>query len=674
MNLNDLEELGKKTFEQFPMAKKTAKRVYHGVSTALDGQRFHQIGDLYRVSPDDSYEYLCGYYDKSPWDMDDRFLLALKVRGSWKSVAPKEYGIVCVIDTHNENKVFKIGISHSWNVQQGCMAQWLGPDFRERIIYNDFREGHYCSVIYNLRERREERILNAPVYDVSRDGKTALSLDFSRLHRMRPGYGYSNLPDDSVGQLCPDSPCIWKINLESGRIDDLLRYTDLVSFEPDETMKNAEHKVNHLMISPDGKRFMLLHRWFNKGRKHTRLVTVNMDGTLLYNLSDDGFVSHCYWKNDREILSFLRKDETGKHYYLMKDKSQDYSLLWPELNTDGHCSYSSDGKMIVTDTYPDRKRTASVYLCSEQENCSTVLARVHAPFRYDFECRCDLHPRWDREGDLICIDSVHEGKRGIYVIRTPKYYLHHPVDTKIPRIIHSVWVGGAMKSPNVLRSEKSWHFFCPGFQFMEWNENNFNIENCDSAYVKEAYKTGKWAFVSDYIRLKALYEYGGIYMDSDMEMFRNPEYLLSGTGFVGAESRHTISCGVIGTVPRAPWIGDLIKEYDKLNFIKEDGSLDLLPITKRMQSYFEEKFNYQPSDEIQEVSPGVFVYPTEYFAPLNCYTGINHMTSNTFSFHHGDNSWKSASDKVKKKFMQYGTRVIGEDNRAALVKMKDMFK
>ena len=160
---------------------------------------------------------------------------------------------------------------------------------------------------------------------------------------------------------------------------------------------------------------MVLHRWFQKGRKHTRLVTVNVDKTEMYNLSDDVFVSHCYWKNDQEILSFLRKKETGNHYYLMKDQTQEYKMYWPELNTDGHCSYSPDGKYIITDTYPNRKRIASVYLCTEEDNRSRRIARVFSPFRYDNDCRCDLHPRWNRKGDKVCIDSVHDGRRGLYI-------------------------------------------------------------------------------------------------------------------------------------------------------------------------------------------------------------------------------------------------------------------
>lgn len=420
MGFVELEQMGKQALEQFPIIKRSAKRVYQLASVATSNEKFKSEGDVVRVSPDDGFEYFYGYYDKSPWDATDRYMICIKVKQAYKSVAPKEPGVVGVLDTEDSNKFIKIGITHSWNVQQSCMAQWMGPDFKTKILYNDFRDGHYCAVIYNFKEQKEESVLPMAAYDVARDGSFILSLDFSRLHRMRPGYGYSNLPDTTKGVLCPNQGCIWKVDVADGKVTELFKYTDFAAFEPDESMNGAEHKVNHLMISPNGKRFMVLHRWFQKGRKHTRLVTVNIDKTEMYNLSDDVFVSHCYWKNDEEILSFLRKKETGNHYYLMKDKTQKYKMYWPELNTDGHCSYSPDGRYIITDTYPNRKRIASVYLCTEEDNRSRRIARVSAPFRYDNDCRCDLHPRWNREGTKVCIDSVHDGRRGLYVINIPK--------------------------------------------------------------------------------------------------------------------------------------------------------------------------------------------------------------------------------------------------------------
>lgn len=438
MGFVEIEQAGKRMFEQFPVIKRSAKRVYQLASVATSKEKFKSEGDVVRVSPDDCYEYFYGYYDKSPWDATDHYMICLKVKQAYKSVAPKEPGIVGVLDTEDNNKFIEIGTTHSWNVQQSCMAQWMGPDYKSHILYNDFRDGYYCSVIYNFETRKEEKILSMAAYDVARDGSFILSLDFSRLHRMRPGYGYSNLPDTTNGELCPNKGCIWKVDIATGEVEELFKYTDFAAFEPDESMAGAEHKVNHLMISPNCKRFMVLHRWFQRGRKHTRLVTVNIDKSEMYNLSDDVFISHCYWKNNNEILSFLRKKETGNHYYLMKDKTQEYRMYWSELNTDGHCSYSPDGSLIITDTYPNRKRIASVYLCTEADNRSRQIARLSAPFRYDNDCRCDLHPRWNRAGDKICIDSVHEGKRELYVIPVPTVDMKRYA--KVAEAMHSVTV------------------------------------------------------------------------------------------------------------------------------------------------------------------------------------------------------------------------------------------
>ncbi len=673
MDFVDIENAGKRMFEQFPVVKRGLKRVYQLTSYALSDEKIKSEGDLVRVTPDDGYEYFYGYYDKSPWDATDRYMLALRVRQSYKSVAPKEPGVIVLIDTKNGNRVYRIAVTHSWNVQQGCMAQWLGPDFHSHIIYNDFRDGHYCSVIYNLKTRSEEKVLSMPVYDVAKNGSYALSLDFSRLHRLRPGYGYSNLPDATKGELCPDQPCIWKIDLESGKVGNLFKYTDFASFEPDPSMEGAEHKVNHIMISPNGKRFMVLHRWFYKGRKHTRLVTVNVDGTDMYNLSDDVFVSHSFWKNDEEILSFLRKPETGDHYYLMKDKTQEYKLLWPELNTDGHCSYSPDKSMVITDTYPNRKRLASIYLCTENDNKARQIAKVFSPFRYDNDCRCDLHPRWNREGNQVCIDSAHEGKRGIYVISVPELKVkHNDLETseKIPRIIHSIWIGGCEKSSIDEQCRLSWETFLSDYQVIEWNETNFDIEH-SCQYVQEAYKEGKWAFVSDYIRLKELYEYGGIYLDADMEALRNIDSFLKLPGFLCAESKHTVSTAIIAAEPRADWIKGLLDEYDTTPFINEDGTYNNIPNTKRVQAYLEETYNYHWSNEVQALGQELVVFPSEYFSPLNCYTGKLKVTNHTYMYHHYDNTWKSSSEKIKKKIMQIGTCVIGEDMRYKLVEIKN---
>lgn len=409
---------------KFPIVKKVVKRAYQYIMYAVS-PKIKSEGNITRLSPDtNSKEYFFGYYDKSPWDVTDRYVLCMRADDTWSDVSPKKSADILLIDTSRSEKdpsrVKKIAETRAWNVQQSCMLQWLGPDFKNRIIYNDFRDGKYCSVIKDL-QNNTERILQKPVYTVSADGKTALTLDFSRLYNLRPGYGYYNMPESTKDIPLPDTTAIWKIDIETGEITPLLKYTDFVSFKPRHEMseKGAVHKVNHLMLSPDGKRFMVLYRWFNGQRKYTRLITCGTDGKDMYLLSDDDMVSHCFWKDNQTILAFENKHKTGPGYYLMKDKTGEYIHCWPQFSNDGHPSYSPDRSLIVTDSYPNRARIAEINIMDgdETKTENKTVARVFAPFKYDNDTRCDLHPRWNHQGNQICFDSVFEGHRGLYMVK-----------------------------------------------------------------------------------------------------------------------------------------------------------------------------------------------------------------------------------------------------------------
>lgn len=412
----------------FPALKKATKRVYQVASVAISRSKKSE-GNIKRVTPKDDYEYLFGYYDKSPWDASGRYMLCIRVKNASKAVAPKDEAEIVLIDTENNNKIEVLSKTHTWNVQQGCMLGWLGPDYDKEIIYNDFRKGKYVSIIRNV-FTGDEKLFDAPVYTVSNDGKIALSLDFSRLHRLRPGYGYSNLEDKTKGEKVPDMPCVLKIDLKSGKVEPILSYKQLYDFEHRDDMDGAEHKVNHLMLSPDGKRFMVIHRWLKGGKKISRLLTCDIDGKDLYNLSDDNMVSHCYWKNNSEILAYCRKD--GKNgYFLMKDKTPKYEQKWEWLTADGHPSYSPDGNFIVTDTYPNRKRICTLRVLSD--TVSTIVAKVYAPFRYDNDVRCDLHPRWSRDGKKVCFDGCFEGKRGLYIVDVRRIAVDSKMGQKVKK-------------------------------------------------------------------------------------------------------------------------------------------------------------------------------------------------------------------------------------------------
>ena len=413
--LSKIEETINSFLRKYPRIKKIIKRIYQFFWYIISPKE-KKFGDIKRVVPYDDYEYFFGYYDKSPWNADERYMLCLRAKCTFKDVSPKEEAEIVLIDTKNDNKIEIIGKTKTWNVQQGCMLQWLGPEYKEKIIYNDFRNEKYCSVIYNI-NTHEEKIIEEPVYSVANNGKIALTLNFSRLYDLRPGYGYYNIQDTGKGIACPDEYCIKKINLENGEIKNILKYEDFAKFDETKNMKEAIHKVNHIMINSEGTRFMVLHRWFNGDKKTTRLVTANIDGSEMYNLLDEGMISHCCWKNNEEILAWAHKNNIGNRYYLLKDKSKDFKVMWEEeLLSDGHPTYSPNGKYIITDSYADRKRMCHIFLMNSSNMKVKELARVFEPFKYDNDTRCDLHPRWDRKSEKVCFDSVFEGKRALYYI------------------------------------------------------------------------------------------------------------------------------------------------------------------------------------------------------------------------------------------------------------------
>ncbi len=356
-----------------------------------------------------------GYYNKSPWNKSQTKIITLTVENANSEADNSSKAFLTLIDTENfEQSV--IAETNCWNTQQGCMAQWVGPDYESKIIFNDFENGNYVSKIYDLESQSIIKTFEMPIYDISSDGKFALTLDFSRLHEARPGYGYCNKKCSNANEKCPDETCIWKIDLITGKINSLITYKQLFDFDNRKDMIEAFHKVNHIVINPSNTRFMFLHRWSSENKKISRLITCDIDGSNMYNLSDDNMVSHCCWKNETEILGFLRKKNDGNHYYLLKDKKKDYKIIWKNITEDGHCTYDYSGGMIVSDTYPNIFGVSKVFVGRENDDEPKVIAKFYSPPKYKDDVRCDLHPRWSYDGKKISVDSVNDGYKKIYSI------------------------------------------------------------------------------------------------------------------------------------------------------------------------------------------------------------------------------------------------------------------
>ncbi|WP_459943248.1 TolB-like translocation protein [Deferrisoma palaeochoriense] len=302
------------------------------------------------------------------------------------------------------------------------MLQWL-PGQDDLVIFNDVEDRKLVAKVMNPFTGRNYRVLDAPVQSVSPDGRIALAINYKRLFRLRPEYGYA--PD--VENFAPDMELgedgIWKMDLGSGRVELIISLHQLIAYRTRDDMAEAEHKVNHLVVSPSGDRFAFMHRWIGPKGKFSRLYTANCDGTELCLLADDRMVSHYAWKNRHQLLAWARKEPYGDHYFLFEDRSDRFEIIGEGMLDrfgDGHPSFSPDGRWIVTDTYPDRARMRSLLLFDTLGNRVILVGRFFAPWDFDGPTRCDLHPRWHPEGRSISVDSAHEGVRKSYIIDVEK--------------------------------------------------------------------------------------------------------------------------------------------------------------------------------------------------------------------------------------------------------------
>lgn len=230
----------------------------------------------------------------------------------------------------------------------------------------------------------------------------------------------------------------------------------------------------------------------------------------------------------------------------------------------------------------------------------------------------------------------------------------------IPKIIHYCWFGNKVKPKEVIDNIDGWKKVNPDFKIIEWNENNFDVNI--NQYVKEAYKENKWAFVSDYARLNALYEFGGVYLDTDVETIKPFESLLDAEAFIGAESQYSMCTATIGAQKESKFIKKIIDEYENLHFII-DGKIDKTPNSQRIYKIITNEYGYEFSYDKIIKCPEVSFYPQDYFSPINCYTYKEECTDNTVSIHRYAGTWKDNKEKRKDKMMAFATRVIGEKNR-----------
>ena len=356
-----------------------------------------------------------GYYDKSPWDRAMRRMLALETTFMDRPPTGEDVAVVGVVDL-GSGTFEPVAETRAWNWQQGTMLRWLpGSDDRE-IIFNDLQEGQFVSVILNL-ETGRQRVLPRPIYAVAPDGRSAVTLNFARLHVHRPGYGYAGLPDPLVDVPIPPDDGIWRLDLKTDESQLIVSLEEIAAQQTDERMAGGLHRFNHLQFNADGTRFIFLHRWKKPEEwGYTRLYTGGPAGEPLCLLADEGMTSHFDWRGATHVLAWARRE--GKdHFWLFKDRSDRAEVIGEKtLLQDGHCSYSPDLQWILNDTYPDQEHRRTLMLYQPATDRRIDLGKFYSAPEVGEEIRCDLHPRWSPDGRQVCFDSIHEGTRQMYVV------------------------------------------------------------------------------------------------------------------------------------------------------------------------------------------------------------------------------------------------------------------
>ena len=237
----------------------------------------------------------------------------------------------------------------------------------------------------------------------------------------------------------------------------------------------------------------------------------------------------------------------------------------------------------------------------------------------------------------------------------------------IPKVIHYCWFGGKPLPPLAEKCIASWKEHCPDYEIRRWDESNFDFSSCD--YSKEAYEAGKWAFVSDYARFRILYDNGGVYFDTDVELLKPLDPILEKGAFMGVESAPgdfaggntdlIVAPGLgIAVEKHNPFYGEILDYYQKIHFVLDDGSLNTMTVGSHVTELLK-KNGLRDEDQLQTIC-NINIYPRRYFNPVNLNSGRIELTPDTVSIHHYAATWVSGKIKIRDKAFRLIYRVFGE--------------
>lgn len=356
-----------------------------------------------------------GYYDISQFDKAEERLLVHVVKKDADTKTDKaELGYYFF----ESGEYIPFAETKAWCWQQGARLRWH-PQNDNIVLFNDMCNGQYITRVFDVKNRSIIANIRAPLYDIDVTASYGLSLNFSRLQRLRPGYGYNTLPDKTAGQVAPNNEGIFYVDLVCNKKELIISLADLAKEIVDSHAD--EHYINHISISPDGRKFMFFHIWTLKDDTHwkTRLCVYNLDNCKLSVLEKTDRVSHYDWLGN-EGLIVTCWDENWRQYYCTYNIETGEKVVLKDnhLVHDGHPTKLDNEANIISDTYPLKHDMQTLFEYNLDKKCYRPIIAVYSNARLYDEKRCDLHPRVSPSKKYITLDTTCEnGVRQILLIK-----------------------------------------------------------------------------------------------------------------------------------------------------------------------------------------------------------------------------------------------------------------
>lgn len=425
------------------------------------------VEKVFETSSKEQSEWF-GYYNYDTLDSNQSRLICNRAR--FDGIKPtKEHSIDLGYYDFHTGEWKLVDSTNSWNWQQGAMMQWLpGKGNENRVIYNCTRNGHNCSTICDV-TTREKKELDWSIYGITPDGRKSIALEMERSHWCR-AYHYASVSNrDWEGRVVAEDG-IFEIDLEKNSRRRIISIHDIIQCDYRPYFDKYKHWVEHIMISPSGKRFCFLHRFSpidNVLKYQTRLCVADIDGNNLQVIPNWELYSwsHFGWKSDNEfviytstpykytlegsvvymlkhkpwkiksILTSVFYGVTGRmpyqlskllhgkrHYYqyYVADNQGRFHLndIYEDKNLciDGHPSFTHDGRYMVTDSYPDRDQMQRLIVFDTVTKKSLIIARIYA-YYYRNPASCDLHPKLSVNNDYVVVDTAYDSRHHMIVFR-----------------------------------------------------------------------------------------------------------------------------------------------------------------------------------------------------------------------------------------------------------------